>query len=102
MGVLRPVKMQKIGIVGLKEDREAILTRVHDLGVVQVETVSADTLKYVDAERGNELQRIVGDEALRFRGLKSALPVSPVGSLQTFQDLDDARGGEGRPRGRGR
>lgn len=88
MGVLRPVKMAKIGIVGLKEDREAVLTTLHDLGVVQVETVSADTLQYVDPERGNELQRIVGDEALRFRGLKSALPVSPAGAPQIFQDLD--------------
>ena len=88
MGILRPVKMQKIGIVGLKEDREAVLTTLHDLGVTQVETVSADTLRYLDPERGNELQRVVGDEALRFRGLKSALPPVPVGAVQTFQDLD--------------
>ncbi|EQD39144.1 V-type ATPase 116kDa subunit family protein [mine drainage metagenome] len=88
MGILRPVKMQKIGIVGLKEDREAVLTTLHDLGLTQVETVSADTLQYLDPERGNELQRVVGDEALRFRGLKSALPPIPVGAVQTFQDLD--------------
>ncbi|NNN17507.1 MAG: hypothetical protein HKL79_04025, partial [Thermoplasmata archaeon] len=88
MGILRPVRMQKIGIVGLKEDREAVLTTLHDLGVTQVETVSADTLQYLDPERGNELQRVVGDEALRFRGLKSALPPVPVGAVQTFQDLD--------------
>ncbi|MFZ0698918.1 MAG: V-type ATP synthase subunit I [Thermoplasmata archaeon] len=88
MGVLRPVRMQKIGIVGLKEDREAVLTTLHDLGVTQVETVSADTLQYLDPERGNELQRVVGDEALRFRGLKGALPPIPVGAVQTFQDLD--------------
>ncbi|MGD0718087.1 MAG: V-type ATP synthase subunit I [Thermoplasmata archaeon] len=80
--------MLKIGIVGLKEDREAVLTTLHDLGVAQVETVSAETLRYLDPERGDELQRIVGDEALRFRGLKSALPPSPVGAPQTFQDLD--------------
>ncbi len=87
MGLLRPVRMLKIGIVGLKEDREGVLTTLHDLGVAQVETVSADTLQYLDAERGNELQRVVGDEALRFRGLKSALPASPVGKPRSFQNL---------------
>lgn len=89
MGVLRPEKMQKVGILGLKEDREAVLTALHDLKVAQIEPVSAETLRYLQAERASETQRAVGDEALRVRGLKNALPKRPSAQPLRFQDLSE-------------
>ena len=87
MGVLRPERMRKVGILALKEDREAILTALHDLKVAQIEPVSPETLTYLTTERASDTQRAVGDEALRLRGLKNALPTRPVTSPRRFQDL---------------
>ena len=33
MGILRPVRMTRVGILGLKDDRERVLTALHDLRV---------------------------------------------------------------------
>jgi V/A-type H+-transporting ATPase subunit I len=84
---LRPVPMVKISLVGLKSDREAIVGTLHDLGVLQVEPVGKESLQYVAPERGSDQQRIVGDQLIRFRGLRSALPAVPGGPPQAFADL---------------
>ena len=87
MGILRPEPMRKVGVLGLTDDREAVLTALHDLRVAQIEPVCAETLQYLEPERASETQRSVGDEALRFRGLKAALPSVPVPQPMRFQDL---------------
>ena len=89
MGILRPERMRKVGILGLKGDREAVLTALHDLKVTQIEPLSEETLRYLEAERASETQRAVGDEALRFRGLKSALPRVPGKHPVRFQNLEE-------------
>ncbi len=87
MGVLRPVRMAKIGLLGLKEDRETILTVLHDLRVAQVETVSPEVLQQLGPERDTGLQRRVAEETLRFRGLKSILPRIPGTRPLRFESL---------------
>jgi len=89
MGVLRPERMSKVGILGLKDDRERILTLLHDLRLAQIEPLSPEALAELVPERGTETQRAIGDEALRFRGLKSALPAVPVGPPRRFDTLAD-------------
>ncbi len=89
MGILRPEPMAKVGILGLKDDRERILTALHDLRLAQVEPLSPEALAELAPERGTELARAIGDEALRFRGLKSALPRVPVGTPRRFDSLDE-------------
>ena len=74
MGILRPVAMERIGVVGLKADRETILAVLHDLRAMQVETVAPSTLTELTAERASDLQRAVSDQLLRFRGLAAVLP----------------------------
>ncbi len=89
MGVLRPVAMAKVGLLGLKDDRERVLTALHDLRIAQIETLSPEALKETVPERGTELQRKIGDEALRFRGLLSALPKAPTGAPVPLHSIDD-------------
>jgi V/A-type H+/Na+-transporting ATPase subunit I len=89
MGILRPERMSKVGILGLKDDRGRILTVLHDLRLAQVEPLSPGALAELAPERGNEMQRAIGDEALRFRGLKTALPAVPVGAPRQFDSLAD-------------
>jgi V/A-type H+/Na+-transporting ATPase subunit I len=74
MAFLRPVLMTKVGVVGLKTDRETILSILHDQGVIQVEPLSKPTLSIFPAEGTPDVQRQVSDELLRIRGIKSALP----------------------------
>jgi V/A-type H+/Na+-transporting ATPase subunit I len=89
MGILRPERMTKVGLLGLREDQDRIVTALHDLRLAQVEPLSPETLAELAPERGNEAQREIGDEALRFRGLKSALPPVPVGAPRRFDTLAD-------------
>jgi V/A-type H+/Na+-transporting ATPase subunit I len=89
MGILRPVKMSKVGLLGLKADRERILTVLHDLRIAQIESLSPETLAELVPERGTDTQREIGDQALRFRGLKSALPAVPVGPPRRFDAIPE-------------
>ncbi|HTZ62175.1 MAG TPA: V-type ATPase 116kDa subunit family protein [Thermoplasmata archaeon] len=89
MGILRPERMTKVGILGLKDDRERILTVLYDLRVAQVEPLSPTALAEMVPERGTEMQRAIGDEALRFRGLKTALPPVATGPPRRLDSLQE-------------
>ena len=88
MGFLRPVLMTKVGVVGLKTDREWILSVLHDQGVIQVEPLSKPTLAIFPAEGTPDMQRQVADQLLRIRGIKSALPPTGPVVAQAFPTLD--------------
>lgn len=88
MPVLRPLPMVKVGVLGLKDDRETILSVLHDLGAVQVEPISKESLQTFEPEHGSDLAREVGDLLIRFRGLKSALPAHPAPAQRVFPSLD--------------
>ena len=89
MGIFRPVRMSRIGLLGLKDDRATILTALHDLRVAQIETLSPEAMKETVPERSSELQQRIGDETLRFRGLLAALPKAPIPSRRAFASLDE-------------
>ena len=84
---LRPVRMAKVGLLGLKDDEERILTALHDLRLAQIEPLSPPTLAELGPERGPEALRQVGDETLRFRGLLAALPPVHVGPPRRFDSV---------------
>ncbi|MGB6500433.1 MAG: V-type ATPase 116kDa subunit family protein [Thermoplasmata archaeon] len=86
---LRPARMSRIGILGLKDDRDRILTALHDLRLLQIETLPPEALAKLAPERATDVQRRIGDETLRFRGLSTALPPVPLGPPQRFASLDE-------------
>ncbi len=88
MGILRPARMVKVGLIGLKDDESRILSLLHDLRLAQIEPLSPEALAELVPERGTETQRTIGDEALRFRGLKSALPPVPAGAPRRFDSVE--------------
>jgi V/A-type H+/Na+-transporting ATPase subunit I len=71
---LRPLPFSKVAIVGLNDDKDTILTVLHDLGTLQVEPVDKESLAALGPGRMNERQREVADRLVRFRGLLAALP----------------------------
>ena len=86
---LRPVAMEKVGLIGLRSDEETILTVLHDLRVAQIEPLSASAAAELGPERGSETLRKIGDETLRFRGLLAALPPVPTPGPRSFASLDE-------------
>ncbi|MCI4331279.1 MAG: V-type ATP synthase subunit I [Thermoplasmata archaeon] len=86
MSFLRPVAMAKVAVVGLKDDRDRILSILYDGGVAQVEPVGKEALEVLEPERASDVQRAVGDELVRFRGLKAALPPMPSAAPRQFED----------------
>ncbi len=84
---LRPVRMVKVGFLGLKEDEERTLTVLHDLRVAQIEPLSPEAMAELGPERGPETLRQIGDETLRFRGLLSALPSVREGPPRRFDSV---------------
>src|SRR5580658_3201889 len=89
MGLLRPVAMSKVGVIGLRDDRERVLNVLHDLRLAQIESLPAEALAQLLPERATDVQRQIGDEALRFRGLRNALPPVPVGPPRILSSLPD-------------
>ncbi|HTP54498.1 MAG TPA: V-type ATP synthase subunit I [Thermoplasmata archaeon] len=87
--VLRPARMTRIGILGLKDDRDRIVTALHDLRILQIEPLAPESLARLAPERAAEAQRQIGDETLRFRGLSTALPPAPLGPPQRFANLEE-------------
>lgn len=95
MGFLKPVEMAKVGLVGLRDDRETVVGVLHDFGVVQLEPLRKEAAALLEPEAAGELQRKVGEELLRFRTLKGALPPYPVpapGEFSTLQEVLAAAG----------
>ncbi len=87
--MLRPVRIVKVGLLGLRDDEERILTLLHDLRVAQVEPLPPETMAELGPERGSETLRRVGDETLRFRGLLTALPHVGAPLCMRFTSLAD-------------
>ncbi|MCI4365743.1 MAG: hypothetical protein L3K10_06775 [Thermoplasmata archaeon] len=80
--------MVKVGLLGLKTDRETVVALLHDRGVIQIEPLRKEALELLEPEHGGELQRQVSDGLLRFRTLKASLPPTPAGPPATFPSLD--------------
>ncbi|MHB8567945.1 MAG: V-type ATP synthase subunit I [Nitrososphaerales archaeon] len=93
--LLKPASMQRIAVVGLKEERQKLVAILYDLGVVQIEQLSKEAALYLRAELDNVNSREVSEELLRIRTLKTALPPLPVmermGFASTRKILEAAR-----------
>ncbi|MCI4368282.1 MAG: hypothetical protein L3K09_01785, partial [Thermoplasmata archaeon] len=89
MAFLRPEPMAKIGLIGLKDDRETILSLLHDLNVLEITPIGAAALQHMTPERGDDAQRAVGEQLIRFRSLKSSLPAVPNRTPTPFNSLTE-------------
>ena len=72
--LLKPAAMQRVAVVGSREERQRVATILYDMGVVQIEPVSKQALPYVRTELDSANVRDVSEELLRIRALKTALP----------------------------
>lgn len=82
--MLLPARMKKIVVIGFNDDRDRVLSVLHDLKTVQVEPVSKGLSPYFSAEKGAQLEHAVATEAQRFKTLVTALPPVPVTERSHF------------------
>jgi len=87
--MLKPVPMQHIAVLGLRKDRQTVVSILHDLGVIHLEPVSKSVAGMLRNERDSDLHRQVSDQLLRIRALKTVLPAQPVSECRRFASLDD-------------
>jgi V/A-type H+-transporting ATPase subunit I len=81
--------MKQIAVVGLRANRQHIVSILHDLGVVQLEPVSKSVAGMLRSERDSDLHRKISDQLLRIRALKSILPAQSVSECRRFSSIDD-------------
>ena len=70
--------MQRIAVVGSRDQRQRVVSILYDLGVLQIESISKHALEYLKPELDNANMREVSEELLRIRSLKAALPAQAL------------------------
>src|SRR5579875_1950395 len=80
--MMRPAKMSRIAVVGSREKRPVVLSILHDMGVMQVETLSSKAASLVKNEIDSITFREVNEELLRIRALRAALPPLEEGKAE--------------------
>ncbi len=86
--VLKPAEMQRVAVIGLKDERQRILSILYDLGVIQIEPISKSALEFLRSGSEDINTREVLEELLRIRAVKSALPPGPQ-EKTAFSSLGD-------------
>ena len=87
--VLKPVPMTMMAVLGLRKERQVVISVLHDMGIVQLEPLSKDVASMLKNERDNDLYRQVSDQLLRIKAFKTVLPPNPVSSCQRFTTIDN-------------
>src|SRR5438128_1794206 len=91
MNVLKPVAMTRMAAIGLRKNKQVIVSILHDIGAVQLEPLSKDAAVMLSSGREGDPYRevILSDQLLRMRALKAALPPSTVVQRHHFKSIDE-------------
>ncbi len=82
--LLKPASMQRIAVIGSRDERQRVASILYDLGVLQIEPVSESALPYLRTELDSTNVREVSEELLRIRALRTALPKMKVSEKTGF------------------
>lgn len=88
MGFL-PEKMLRVRIIGSNMRKDAIISALHDAGVIQLEAVSGDIAKSAGQAKPGELYRRVNRALQIYRGYESILPAIPVNAVKEFDGAEE-------------
>ncbi|MGI0101203.1 MAG: V-type ATP synthase subunit I [Nitrosotalea sp.] len=86
--VLKPIPMARIAVLGLRKERQTIVSILHDLNAVQLEPLSKDIAALMRNERDDDMYRQVSDQLLRMKALRTALPPTLITQCQRFGSMD--------------
>lgn len=80
--MLKPVKMQKLRIMGLKSECPSLISLLHDVGVLHIKHVSSQEL-----EKGSPLPNYdeVSTQLVRMRSIKNSLPAQDDSQIPPYE-----------------
>jgi V/A-type H+-transporting ATPase subunit I len=87
--MLKPARMQKVAVVGTKDERPKVVSTLYDMGVIHIEPLSKEAASVLKPEADVGGSKEVSEELLRIRSLKAALPAAPVQGKRRFSSLRD-------------
>jgi V/A-type H+/Na+-transporting ATPase subunit I len=89
--LLKPVTMTKLAAIGLRRNKQVVVSILHDIGVVQLEPLSKESAAILVAARDTDpyVEVILSDQLLRMRALKAALPPTVPVRRRHFKSSDE-------------
>ncbi len=87
--VLKPVPMTMMAVLGLRKDRQVVISVLHDMGIVQLEPLSKDVTPLLKNERDNDNYKQVSDQLLRIKAFKTVLPPLQVSHCLRFPTIEN-------------
>jgi V/A-type H+-transporting ATPase subunit I len=81
--------MQRVAVLGLREERKRVVSILYDLGVVQIEPLSKSAAAFLRTGVDAASSREVSEELLRIRSLMTALPSSPSAERRGFSSTEE-------------
>ncbi len=85
--MLKPARMQRIAVVGIKDERQKVVSTLYDMGAIHIEPLSKDAASVLKPEADINGSKEVSEELLRIRSLKAALPPVPVKERRRFSSF---------------
>jgi len=70
--------MQRIAVVGSRDERQRVVSILYDIGVLQIEALSKSAAAFLKANTESLNTKEVSEELLRIRSLRAALPGRPA------------------------
>jgi V/A-type H+/Na+-transporting ATPase subunit I len=87
--MLKPARMQRVAVVGTKDERPKVVSTLYDMGVIHIEPLSKEAAAVLKPEADVGGSKEVSEELLRIRALKAALPPAPIEGKRRFSSLRD-------------
>jgi len=88
--MLKPEKMERLRIIAAKDYADNVLSALHDMGVMQVETLPDNFSKFFGSEEGLPYKEVVS-YAQRFRGLEALLVPQPLVEKRGFNTMEELK-----------
>ncbi len=87
--MLKPEKMVKIRVIASSERKDAVISALHDAGVMQIEDVSPEISSILNVEKNESYVKEISEYLQKFRGYENFLPPSKVENKVKFSSVDD-------------
>jgi V/A-type H+/Na+-transporting ATPase subunit I len=87
--MLKPAHMQRIAVVGTKDERPKVVSTLYDVGAMHIEPLSKEAASVLKSEADADGSKEISEELLRIRSLRAALPATPVKETRRFSSLSD-------------
>jgi V/A-type H+/Na+-transporting ATPase subunit I len=87
--MLKPAHMQRVAVVGTKDERPKVVSTLYDMGAMHIEPLSKDAASVLKPEADAGGSKEISEELLRIRSLRAALPPTPVQETRRFSSLKE-------------